>query len=54
MATKIPEAMNRLFKNFFVCQKCKVKMRADPQRVLKARVKCRKCGSKQFRPLKKK
>jgi len=54
MATKIPEAINRLFKNVFICQKCKNKIRADPQRVLKGRVKCRKCGGKQFRPLKKK
>jgi DNA-directed RNA polymerase subunit RPC12/RpoP len=54
MATKIQEAINRMFKNVFVCQKCKSKMRADSQRVLKGKVKCRKCGGKQFRPLKKK
>ena len=54
MATKIQEAINRLFKNMFVCQKCKTKMRADPQKILKGKVRCRKCGKSQFRPLKKK
>ncbi|MBT4376457.1 hypothetical protein HOD29_03720 [archaeon] len=54
MATKIPEAINRLFKNVFVCMKCQTKMRADPQKILKGRIKCRKCGKSAFRPLKKK
>ena len=54
MATKIKEAMNRLFKNMFVCQKCQTKIRADPQKILKGKVRCRKCGKAQFRPLKKK
>ncbi len=54
MATKIQEAMNRMFKNVFVCQKCQAKMRADPQKILKGKVRCRKCGKAQFRVLKKK
>ena len=54
MATKIPEAQNRLFKNMFVCMNCQTKMRADPQKVLKGKVKCRKCGKTEFRVLKKK
>ncbi|MBU2612372.1 MAG: hypothetical protein KKB62_01475 [Nanoarchaeota archaeon] len=54
MATKIPEAQNRLFKNMFVCQRCEYKMRADPQKILKGKVRCRKCGRGQFRVLKKK
>ena len=54
MATKIPEATNRLFKNVFVCQKCQTKMRADPQKILKGKIKCRNCKKAQFRPLKKK
>jgi Zn finger protein HypA/HybF involved in hydrogenase expression len=54
MATKIQEAMDRLFKNVFVCLNCQTKMRADPQKVLKGRVKCRKCKKKRFRVLKKK
>ena len=51
---KIEEAMNRLFKNKFVCLNCKSTIRADIQKILKEKVKCRKCGKKKFRPLKKK
>jgi predicted amidophosphoribosyltransferase len=51
---KIIEAMNRLFKNVFVCKNCQSKMRADPQRILKGKVRCRKCGKRAFRPLKRK
>jgi len=51
---KIPEAQNRLFKNMFVCKKCKTKVRADPQKILKGKVKCRKCKRTAFRPLRKK
>ncbi len=54
MAVKIPEAVNRLFKNVFVCKKCQSKIRAKPLSVLEGKVKCRKCGKKAFRPLKKK
>ncbi len=51
---KIPEASNRLFKNVFVCRRCNLKIRAEPQRVLMGKVKCRKCKGNSFRPLKKK
>jgi ribosomal protein L40E len=51
---KIPEASNRLFKNVFVCKRCQLKIRADPQKILKGKVKCRKCKKSAFRPLKKK
>ena len=51
---KIPEAQNRLFKNVFVCKNCHSKIRSDPQKILKGKAKCRKCGKKAFRPLKKK
>ena len=54
MAAKIPEAQNRLFKNVFVCSKCQSKIKADPQKILKGKVKCRKCKKGSFRPLKKK
>ena len=50
---KIPEAQERLFKNVFVCKNCKSKIRADIQKVLKGKVKCRKCGKRAFRPIKK-
>ncbi|MBU2562761.1 MAG: hypothetical protein KKF68_03815 [Nanoarchaeota archaeon] len=51
---KIPEAQNRLFKNVFVCKKCHAKIRADPQKILKGKVRCRKCKKGAFRTLKKK
>jgi DNA replicative helicase MCM subunit Mcm2 (Cdc46/Mcm family) len=51
---KIIEATNRLYKNVFVCKRCQTKMRADSQKILKGKVKCRKCGKRAFRPLKKK
>jgi len=51
---KIQEAQNRLFKNVFVCKKCSSKIRARPIKILEGKVKCRKCGKKAFRPLKKK
>lgn len=54
MATKIPAAQQRLFKNVFVCKNCSTKIRADPRKILEGVVKCRKCGKKSFRPIRKK
>jgi len=51
---KILEATNRLFKNVFVCKNCQSKMRAEPQKILRGKVRCRKCGKKAFRPIKRK
>lgn len=51
---KIIEAQNRMFKNVFVCKNCHTKMRADPQKILKGKIKCRKCKKTAFRTLKKK
>ena len=51
---KIPEAQNRLFKNFFVCKKCQTKIKSSPVKILEGKVKCRKCKKSAFRPLKKK
>ena len=51
---KIVEAQNRLFKNVFVCKNCQSKIKADPQKILKGKIKCRKCNKKAFRTLKKK
>ena len=50
---KFPEAMQRLFKNVFVCKKCKSKRRADPSRVLKKQIPCRNCGCVDLRPISK-
>ncbi|MFH1626589.1 MAG: hypothetical protein ABH971_00570 [bacterium] len=51
---KIQEAQDRMFKNVFVCKKCQTKIRSDPQKILKGKVRCRKCKKTAFRPLKKK
>lgn len=51
---KIPEATNRLFKNVFVCKNCQAKIRADSQKIMRGKVRCRKCGKKAFRPIKRK
>lgn len=51
---KFPEADKRLIRNMFVCRKCKTKIRASNMKVLAGKVKCRKCGSKALRPVRKK
>jgi DNA replicative helicase MCM subunit Mcm2 (Cdc46/Mcm family) len=54
MATKIPAAMNRLYKNVFVCKNCSLKIRADARKVIEGKAKCRRCKGKAFRPIRKK
>jgi Zn finger protein HypA/HybF involved in hydrogenase expression len=54
MATKIPAAQNRLFKNVFVCKVCKHKIRVEPLKILGGKVSCRTCKGKDFRVIKKK
>jgi len=54
MATKLPAAQARLFKNMFVCQHCKSKVRADPRKIIEGKVRCRKCFKTTFRPIRKK
>jgi len=51
MPKKIPdEIAQRIFKNVFVCLKCKTKKRTSPFKIKLGKVKCRKCGSKKFKP----
>ena len=52
--SKIPEAQIRLFKNVFICKRCHAKIRSHPQKILKGKVKCRKCKGTAFRTVKKK
>lgn len=54
MATKLPAAQNRLFKNAFVCKHCKHKIKVTPLKILTRSVACRKCGGKEFRVIRKK
>jgi len=51
---KFPEAEARIFHNAFVCKKCKKKIKAPNLKVLAGKVTCPKCGSKAFRPVRKK
>jgi len=51
---KFAEAEMRLFKNVFVCKKCKSKIKAPNMKVILGKISCRKCGAKQLRPVKKK
>jgi ribosomal protein L40E len=51
---KIIEAQNRMFKNVFVCKRCSSKIKSNPTKILEGRVKCRKCKSSSFRPLRRK
>jgi len=50
---KFPEAEQRLIKGFFVCKRCKTKQRTSAQKVVQKAVKCRKCGGRSLRPLRK-
>lgn len=49
-----PEANARLFKNMFVCKKCKTKQRVQVLKLMAGKVTCRKCSSSYLRPIKKK
>ncbi|MEK6922700.1 MAG: hypothetical protein AABX08_02780 [Nanoarchaeota archaeon] len=51
--SKFPEATTRLFQNVFVCRSCKTKIRTTPQKIILKKVRCRKCGKKAFRAIKK-
>ena len=54
MATKLPAAQARLYKNIFVCKHCKSKIRAEARKILEKKIRCRKCLKKAFRPIRKK
>lgn len=51
---KFPEAQARLYKNVFVCRRCKRKNRTDNMKVIAREVKCRYCNDKALRPVRKK
>ena len=54
MATKLPIAQKRLFHNVFVCKDCNKKIRAHPVKIINKQIKCSKCGSYNFRTIRKK
>jgi ribosomal protein L40E len=51
---KFPEAEARLFRNIFVCRRCKHKIRAPNLKVVQGKINCRKCGDKALRPVRRK
>ena len=51
---KFPEADVRLFRNKFVCRRCKSVLRAPARKVTDQDVKCRACAGKKFKPKRKK
>lgn len=51
---KFPEADARLFKNRFVCRRCKAVIRSPSRKVSERLVKCRVCAGKKFKPKRKK
>jgi ribosomal protein L40E len=54
MATKLPIAQKRMFSDVFVCRNCKHKKRAQAVKIIAGKITCRKCGSREFRAIKKK
>jgi len=54
MATKIAIAQKRLFGDVFICKKCNKKVRSQAVRIIAKKIKCPKCNSKSFRPVRKK
>lgn len=53
MAIKIPAAQARLLRNVWVCKNCNSKIRAEARQIIEGKVKCRKCKSRKFRPIRK-
>ena len=51
---KFPEADIRLFKNKFVCRRCKAVVRSPSRKIIEMKVKCRACAGKKFKPKRKK
>ena len=51
---KFPEAEIRKFRNVFVCRKCKTKIRAPNAKIIQGKVRCRRCGNKDFKAVRKK
>jgi len=47
--TKIDAAMKRLYDRVYICMKCNAKIRADTQKVMAGKIKCRKCNYKGLR-----
>ncbi|MBI4147940.1 50S ribosomal protein L40e [Candidatus Woesearchaeota archaeon] len=51
---KFKEAEERMFRNVFICRRCKTANRAPARKIAESKVTCRKCGYKRFKPKRKK
>lgn len=51
---KFPEADARLFRNKFVCRRCKSVIRSPSRKIAEGNITCRGCGSHKFKPKRKK
>jgi ribosomal protein L40E len=51
---KFPEADARIFKNTFVCRRCKTKVKTTAMQVRAGKISCRKCGARALRVIRKK
>lgn len=50
MPKKLPELVaKRLYQNMYICMRCNAKIRANPTKVAKRLIMCRKCQSKNLR-----
>ena len=54
MGTKLAVAQKRMFTNVFICKNCSKKIRSQAVRIISGKVKCPKCNSRSFRPIKRK
>jgi len=50
---KFPEASRRLFHNVYICKSCNTKMRSIPKKINLKVLVCKKCGKRNFRPIRK-
>ncbi len=46
---KMEAAMKRVFDRVYVCMKCNAKIKADSQKVIARKIKCRRCGYRGLR-----
>ncbi|MBI2558632.1 hypothetical protein HYW20_04885 [Candidatus Woesearchaeota archaeon] len=51
---KFHEAEVRRFRNVFICRKCKSKIKTPNIKIIQGKVRCRRCGSRQFKAVRKK
>jgi len=54
MAQKIAAAQKRMFEDVFVCKKCSKKIRSQSMKIIAGKIKCPRCNSRSFRPVKRK